>query len=125
MTKNVLPDHTTIKSLTNTFGKYFADKIAKLRSGLLSTDADFPIPGSYKNRFVSFWTMSEDKVLKIGISNENQSACRVFHSTETALLKIQNNIATSMDKGAGVGLVLLDLSAAFDTIVHLILFNCL
>ena len=50
---------------------------------------------------------------------------RVFHSTETALLKIQNDIATSMDKGAAVGLVLLDLSAAFDTIDHTILFNCL
>ena len=48
-----------------------------------------------------------------GISNENQSAYRVFHSTEMALLKIQNDIATSMDKGAAVGLVLLDLSAAF------------
>ena len=60
-----------------------------------------------------------------GISNENQSAYRVFHSTEMALLKIQNDIATSMDKGAAVGLVLLDLSAAFDTIDHSILFNCL
>ena len=52
-----------------------------------------------------------------GISNENQLAYRVFHSNETALLKIQNDIATSMDKGAAVGLVLSDLSAAFDTIV--------
>ena len=60
-----------------------------------------------------------------GISSENQSAYRVFHSTETALLKIQNDIATSMDKGAAVGLVLLDLSAAFNTIDHSILFNCL
>ena len=37
--KLVLPDHTTINSLTNTISKYFADKIVKLRSGLLSTDA--------------------------------------------------------------------------------------
>ena len=61
----------------------------------------------------------------MGISNENQSAYRVFHSTETALLKIQNDIATSMDKGAAIGLVLLHLSAAFDTIDHSILFSCL
>ena len=63
--KIVLPDHTTMNSLTNTFGKYFADQIAKLRSGLLSTDADSPFPGSYKNKFISFWTISEDEVLKI------------------------------------------------------------
>ena len=60
-----------------------------------------------------------------GISNKTQPAYRVFYSTETALLKIQNDIATSMDKGAAVGLVLLDLSAAFNTIDHSILFNCL
>ena len=60
-----------------------------------------------------------------GISNENQSAYRVFYSTETALLKVQNDIATSMDKGAAVGLFLLDLFAPFDTIDHSILFNCL
>ena len=65
--KIVLTDHTTINSLINTFGKYFADKIAKLSSGLLSTDADPPVSGwvPTKNKFVSFRTMSEDKVLKI------------------------------------------------------------
>ena len=38
--KTILPDCTAINSLTNNFGKYFPDKIAKLRSGLVSTDAD-------------------------------------------------------------------------------------
>ena len=66
-----------------------------------------------------------EHIAQEGISNNNQSAYRVFHSTETALLKIQNDIATSIDKGAAVGLVLLDLSAAFDLIDHSILFNCL
>ena len=71
--KNVLPDHTTINSLINTFGKYFTDKIAKLRSGLLSTDADTPVSGSYNNKFVSSQTMSEDEVLKIITSTPNKS----------------------------------------------------
>ena len=70
------------------------------------------------------WQINEH-IAHEGISNENQSAYRVFHSTEIALLKIQNDIATSMDKGAAVGLVLLDSSAACDTIEHSILFSCL
>ena len=50
-----------------------------------------------------------------GLSNVNQSAYRRLHSTESALLKIQNDIAASMDSGKAVALTLLDLSAAFDT----------
>ena len=50
-----------------------------------------------------------------------QSAYRPAHSTETALLCVQNNILCSLDKSKGVILVLLDLSAAFDTIDHDIL----
>ena len=71
--KIVLPDHTNINSLINTFGRYFADKIAKLRSGLLSTDANHPVLGFCKNKFVSFWTMSEEEVLKIIKSTPNKS----------------------------------------------------
>ena len=59
------------------------------------------------------------------MSDINQSANRVFHSTETALLKIQKDITTSMDQGTAAGLVLLDLSTAYDTIDHSILFNYL
>ena len=62
---------------------------------------------------------------KEGLSNLNQSAYKRLPSTETALLKIPNDIATSMDSGKAVALTLLDLSAAFDTIDHTILFNCL
>ena len=46
---------------------------------------------------------------------------RTFHSTETALLKIHNDILTSMDAGKVAALTLLDLSAVFDTIHHTIL----
>ena len=45
-----------------------------------------------------------------------QIAYRPGHSTETAMLKIKNDIDVTLDQGDGVLLVLLDLSAAFDTI---------
>ena len=54
-------------------------------------------------------------------SNNYQSAYRKFHSTDTALLKIHNNILTSLYAGKVTDFTLLDLSAAFDTIDHTIL----
>ena len=54
-----------------------------------------------------------------------QSTYRTKHSTETALLRVQNDILFNIDKGKGILLVLLDLSAAFDTIDHSILFHSL
>ncbi|KAL9965909.1 hypothetical protein ACROYT_G029771 [Oculina patagonica] len=52
-----------------------------------------------------------------------QSAYRKFHCTETALLRVQNDILRAIDNGNEVLLVLLDLSAAFDTLDHDILIN--
>ena len=50
-----------------------------------------------------------------------QSAYRAGHSTETALLKVQNDILLAMDHQHVTLLVLLDLSAAFDTVNHRVL----
>jgi hypothetical protein len=47
-----------------------------------------------------------------------QSAYRKHHSVETALLRVQNDILESLDRQHGVVLILLDLSAAFDTVSH-------
>ena len=52
------------------------------------------------------------------LGNTFQSAYELGHSTETALLCIKNEIHLSLSKGMPTALVLLDLSAAFDTIDH-------
>ena len=52
-----------------------------------------------------------------------QSAYKSHHSTETALLQMRSKILHSLDRNKAVLLVLLDMSAAFDTISHSILIN--
>ena len=50
-----------------------------------------------------------------------QSAYRMNHSTETALLKVTNDILLNMNSQQTVLLVFLDLSAAFDTVDYSVL----
>ena len=59
-----------------------------------------------------------------GIMKKFQSAYKTKHSTETALLRVYNDVMC-IDQGKGCILVLLDLSAAFDTVDHAVLFNLL
>jgi len=47
-----------------------------------------------------------------------QSAYRQYHGTETTLVRVMNDILCALDNKQGAYLVLLDLSAAFDTIHH-------
>ena len=62
-----------------------------------------------------------DHLASNNLLTPHQSAYRPGHSTETAILRILNDILNSLDKNKISVLLLLDLSAAFDTIDHEIL----
>jgi len=57
------------------------------------------------------------------LDDEFQSGFKAFHSTETATLKVSSDLRVASDAGNLSFLVLLDLSAAFDTIDHPTLLN--
>lgn len=56
---------------------------------------------------------------------DNQSSYRKYHSIETALLEVHNGIFTDVDKQEITFLILIDLSAAFNTVNHCLLINIL
>ena len=63
-------------------------------------------------------TQIHDHLINNDIVDNFQSAYKAGHSCETALLRVYNDIVTTIGRGNGAMLVLLDLSAAFDTIDH-------
>ena len=58
------------------------------------------------------------------LNNPQQSVKRTGHSTETALQFVKNEICLTLSYGEFTALVLLYLSATFDTIDHTTLLNC-
>ena len=83
---------------------------------------------------LSFLSKILEKVVLRQLSNHlltnnlfysHQSAYLAGHSTETALLKIVNDLLSALDEDKVSLLSLLDLSAAFDTIDHSIFLSCL
>ena len=64
-----------------------------------------------------------DHLSKIPSLQRLQSAYRRNHSVETAVMKVYNDLILNKSQGKDTILVLLDLSAAFDTVDHDILLN--
>ena len=60
---------------------------------------------------------------KNDLSDIYQSAYKKQHSIETALVRVQNDLLMALDSGCSVILLMLDLSAAFDTIDHSIMLH--
>ena len=58
-----------------------------------------------------------------GLHEILQSAYKQFHRSETALVKAFNDIVLDVDRNRTVILLLLDLSATFDTVDHTILID--
>ena len=108
-------------------------KVAKLRPLLKKPSLDHTQFSNY--RPVSNLTFISKAIEKsvanqlISYINKNklnetfQSAYKQYHSTETALVRVHNDILTAIDNRRTVILLLLDLSAAFDTVDHDILLS--
>jgi len=60
-------------------------------------------------------------VMLTGNVSEYQSAYRVGHSTETALLRVVDDVVTGAGEQSPTALLSLDISATFDTVGHDIL----
>ena len=82
-----------------------------------------PVSGQLVERVVAKQLL--EHIYVHNLHNPYQSAYKAGHSTETALLSIKNEVHLSLSRGEATALVLLDLSAAFDTIDHSTLLSCL
>jgi len=72
------------------------------------------IESAATSQYVEYITVNQ-------LSDPNQSAYKQYHSTETALVRVQNDLLMAKDRQEVSILIMLDLSAAFDTIDHQIL----
>ena len=72
-----------------------------------------------------FTSLLNDCISFNGLENVKQPAHVSNHSTETALLSIKNEVHLARARSKDTALVLFDQSAAYDTIDHGMLLDCL
>ena len=131
----LLPVITRIVNLSLTSGQVpDRFKVAMLKPLLKKSGADHELFSNFRPvsslYFLSKVTEKAVAAQLLGHLNDNdgllaefQSAYKSHHSTETALVKVQNDILKAIDNNRSVILLLLDLSAAFDTVDHSILLS--
>ena len=130
----ILPTLTSIINMSLMTGKMpHALKFAVLRPLLKKQDADTEQLQNFRPisnlKFVSkliekaIALQLNEHISKHHLGETFQSAYKRFHSTETALVRVHNDILTAIDNNNSVILLLLDLSAAFDTVDHSILLS--
>ena len=81
--------------------------------------SNLPFVGKLIEKVVS--AQVSDYISSNGLSDPYQSAYTKARSTETALACVQNDILRAIDNQQAVFLLMSDLSAAFDTVDHVIL----
>ena len=130
----ILPTLTLVTNVSLKNGVMpYALKVAVLKPLLKKQDADFEQLQNFRPisnlTFVSkliekaVALQLNDHILRHHLDETFQSAYKAFHSSETALVRVHNDILTAIDNNNTVILLLLDLSAAFDTVDHSILLS--
>ena len=129
----LLPVITMMINLSLRCGTFPDDwKFADVKPRLKKTDAEAlfsnlrPISNlSFASKLTerAVFAQTHDHLITNKLYPKAQSAYREFHCTETALLRVKNDILLNMNQRRVTLLVLLDLSAAFDTVDHTILLN--
>ena len=130
----ILPTLTLVINMSLKNGVMpYALKVAVLKPLLKKQDADFEQLQNFRPisnlTFVSkliekaVALQLNDHILRHHLDKIFQSVYEAFHSTETALVRVHNDILTAIDNNNTVILLLLDLSAAFDTVDHSILLS--
>ena len=123
----LLPMLTRIINLSLTTGKMPEDlKCAILQLLLKKPTADHKVFANFRPvSNLKYMSKLFEKAVPVQLNDHLarndlhvpfQSAYRSCHSTESALMRVHNDIMISLDNGKIVILVLLDLSATFDTV---------